>query len=56
MLSLVRTDVGAADVKALVIGCQAMQTYNIELAQRLVDVVFDGLRTPPAEADRLMRS
>ncbi len=44
-----RTDVGAAEVKALVIGCQAMQTYNIELAERLVDVVFDGLRTSPAE-------
>jgi AcrR family transcriptional regulator len=45
-----RTDVSAADVKGLIIGCQAMQTYNSELAERLVDVVFDGLRAAPAEA------
>jgi AcrR family transcriptional regulator len=45
-----RTDVGAAEVKGLIIGCQAMQTYNSELAERLVDVVFDGLRAAPAEA------
>jgi AcrR family transcriptional regulator len=40
-----RTDVGAAEVKALLVGCQAMQTYNGDVAERVVDVVFDGLRT-----------
>ena len=45
-----RTDVGAAEVKGSIIGCQAMQTYNTGLAERLVDVVFDGLRAAPAEA------
>jgi AcrR family transcriptional regulator len=40
-----RTDVGTAEVKALLVGCQAMQTYNGDLAERVVDVVFDGLRT-----------
>ena len=50
-----RTDVGAAEVKGLIIGCQAMQTYNTGLAERLVDVVFDGLRAAPAEARRPAR-
>jgi AcrR family transcriptional regulator len=45
-----RTDVGTTEVKALIIGCQAMQTYNSELAEQLVNVVFDGLRAAPAEA------
>jgi AcrR family transcriptional regulator len=40
-----RTDVGTAEVKALLVGCQAMQTYNGDIAERVVDVVFDGLRT-----------
>jgi AcrR family transcriptional regulator len=40
----VRADVGVAEVKALLVGCQAMQTYNGELAERVTDVVFDGLR------------
>ena len=42
----VRTDITAVEVKALIIGCQAMQTYNSGSAERLVDVVFDGLRAP----------
>ena len=41
----VRADVGVAEVKALLVGCQAMQTYKGELAERVTDVVFDGLRT-----------
>jgi hypothetical protein len=40
-----RPDIGVADVKALLVGCQAMQTYNGELAERTVNVVFDGLRS-----------
>ena len=41
----VRPDVGAAEVKALMVGCQAIQTYNAELAERTVNVVLDGLRS-----------
>lgn len=39
-----RTDVDAADIKALIVGCQAMQSYDPERAERLVPVVIDGLR------------
>jgi AcrR family transcriptional regulator len=42
-----RSDVSATEVKALIIGCQAMQSYSSESAGRLVDVVFDGLRARP---------
>lgn len=41
-----RGDVTAADVKALMVGCQAMQSYNADVAEHVTDVVFDGLRTP----------
>ena len=40
----VRADVGVADVKALLVGCQAAQSYNAEAAERVTEVVFDGLR------------
>ncbi|WP_083453099.1 TetR/AcrR family transcriptional regulator [Mycolicibacterium goodii] len=39
-----RPDVTAKDVKALLVACQAMQTYDADTAERLTDVVFDGLR------------
>lgn len=39
-----RADVGVAEVKALLVGCQAMQTYKAELAEQLTAVVMDGLR------------
>jgi AcrR family transcriptional regulator len=42
----VRTDVSAKDIKALIIGCQAMQTYNSRGAERFLDIVIDGLRPP----------
>jgi AcrR family transcriptional regulator len=41
-----RRDVDMRDLKAILVGCQAMQSYNSELADRVVNVVFDGLRTP----------
>jgi AcrR family transcriptional regulator len=41
----VRTDVSVPEVKALLVGCQAMQGYSHALAERVTDVVFDGLRT-----------
>jgi AcrR family transcriptional regulator len=40
----VRGDVSVSDIKAIMVGLQAMQTYNDEAAQRLIDVVLDGLR------------
>ncbi|KMO76747.1 TetR/AcrR family transcriptional regulator [Mycolicibacterium chlorophenolicum] len=40
----VRRDVDVADVKALLVGLQAMQGYNDAAAGRLIDVVLDGLR------------
>ncbi len=39
-----RKDVGVADVKALMVGLQAMQSYNDDTAERLTEVVLDGLR------------
>ncbi|HYB34467.1 MAG TPA: helix-turn-helix domain-containing protein [Mycobacterium sp.] len=42
-----RPDVGVPEVKALLVGCLAMQTYNGELAERVTDVVVDGLRAAP---------
>jgi len=42
----VRRDVGVADVKAILVGCQAMQAYTPDAAQRLTEVVLDGLRAP----------
>lgn len=48
----VRTDVSAKDIKALIIGCQAMQTYNSRGAERFLDIVIDGLRPPSGKAKR----
>lgn len=39
----VRGDVDVADVKALLVGLQAMQGYNGDAAGRLIDVVLGGL-------------
>lgn len=41
-----RQDVGVREVKAILVGCQAMQAYDSALAQRATDVVVDGLRAP----------
>lgn len=40
----VRPDVDVPEVKALMVGCQAMQGYDDARAQRVTDVVVDGLR------------
>jgi AcrR family transcriptional regulator len=42
----VRRDVDVRDIKAIVVGCQAMQAYRPEAAERLTEVVLDGLRAP----------
>jgi AcrR family transcriptional regulator len=39
-----RADVGVPEVKTLLVGCQAMQGYNADLAERVTDVALDGLR------------
>jgi AcrR family transcriptional regulator len=39
-----RPDIGVREVKAIMVGCQAMEAYNSELAERVTDVVVDGLR------------
>jgi AcrR family transcriptional regulator len=40
----VRRDVDVPDVKAIVVGAQAMQAYRPDTADRLTEVVLDGLR------------
>jgi AcrR family transcriptional regulator len=39
----VRRDVDVADVKAILVGCLAMQAANPDAAQRLTEVVLQGL-------------
>jgi AcrR family transcriptional regulator len=40
----VRGDVGVPGVKALIIGAQAMQGYNPDVAEHATEVLIDGLR------------
>lgn len=40
----VRRDVDVPDVKAILVGAQAIQSYNADAAERLTEVVLDGLR------------
>jgi len=39
-----RPDIGVGEVKAILVGCQAMEAYNSAVAERVTDVVVDGLR------------
>jgi AcrR family transcriptional regulator len=39
-----RRDIGVSEVKSILVGCQAMEAYNSALAERVTDVVVDGLR------------
>jgi AcrR family transcriptional regulator len=39
-----RQDIGVREVKSILVGCQAMEAYNSALAERVTDVVIDGLR------------
>jgi AcrR family transcriptional regulator len=41
----VRADVGVAELKALLLVCKATQQYGGQVAERVADVVIDGLRT-----------
>lgn len=40
----VRRDIDVPDVKAILVGAQAIQSYNADAAERLTEVVLDGLR------------
>lgn len=40
----VRVDISAADLDAILVGAQAMQASNPDAAERLTEVVLDGLR------------
>ena len=40
-----RQDVTVPEVKTLMVGCQAMQGYNAELADRVTELALDGLRS-----------
>lgn len=40
----VRADLDVPAIKALMVGCQAMQGYDKTRAERVTDVVIDGLR------------
>jgi AcrR family transcriptional regulator len=40
----VRRDLDVPDIKALMVGGQAMQGYNRDAAERLTEVLLDGLR------------
>jgi AcrR family transcriptional regulator len=40
----VRRDIDMWDVKVVLVGCQAMQAYKPDAAERLTEVVLDGLR------------
>jgi AcrR family transcriptional regulator len=42
-----RPDIGVRELKTIMVGCQAMEAYNPELAERVTDVVVDGLRAKP---------
>jgi AcrR family transcriptional regulator len=39
-----RQDIEVREVKTILVGCQAMEAYNSALAERVTDVVVDGLR------------
>jgi hypothetical protein len=39
-----RSDVSVAQVKTLLVGCQAMQSYNPELTETPTYIALDGLR------------
>lgn len=42
-----RPDIGVREVKSILVGCQAMEAYNSELAGQVTEVVVDGLRAKP---------
>jgi hypothetical protein len=43
-IGAVRQDVSVLEVKTLLVGCQAMQSYNGDLAEQVTNIALDGLR------------
>jgi AcrR family transcriptional regulator len=39
-----RLDIGVREVKSILVGCQAMEAHNSASAERVTEVVVDGLR------------
>ncbi len=52
----VRPDVDVQEIKALLVGCQAMQGYDKERAARVTGVVIDGLRPSRNQAGATLHS
>jgi AcrR family transcriptional regulator len=46
----VRADVTVPELKALLVACQAAQRYNADVADRVVEMMLDGLRPRPGVA------
>lgn len=45
-----RADVTVPEVKSLLVACQAVQGYNAQVADRVVEMMLDGLRPRPGVA------
>ncbi len=48
-----RQDLSVREVKTILVGCQAMEAYNSDLAERVTEVVVDGLRAQRTGSARL---
>ena len=48
-----RQDLSVREVKTILVGCQAMGRYNPDLAERVTEVVVDGLRAQRTGSARL---
>jgi AcrR family transcriptional regulator len=42
-----RPDVSVPEVKAVIVGCQAAQAYNPDVAEQVTEIVINGLRATP---------
>jgi AcrR family transcriptional regulator len=42
-----RPDVSVPEAKAVIVGCQAAQAYNPDVAERVTEIVINGLRAKP---------
>lgn len=42
-----RPEVSVPEVKAVIVGCQAAQAYNPDVAERVTEIVINGLRATP---------
>ena len=42
-----RPEVSVPEVKAVIVGCQAAQAYNPDVAEQVTEIVINGLRATP---------